>query len=86
MTPPTANDKAEFAKGLEGIIAGETSLSLVDGKNSQLYYRGISIEQFVGKSSFEEVVFLLWNLRLPRREELDRFKNELAIHREIPFA
>ena len=86
MTPVTANDKAEFAKGLEGIIAGETALSLVDGKNSQLYYRGISIDQFVGKSSFEEVVFLLWNLRLPRKEELERFKEELAVHREIPKA
>ena len=86
MTPPSSIEKTEFAKGLEGIIAGETALSLVDGKNSQLYYRGISIEQFVGKSSFEEVVFLLWNLRLPRKEELEHFKNELAQHREIPKA
>lgn len=78
-----SNEKAEFAKGLEGIVAGETALSLVDGKNSRLYYRGISVEEFVGKSCFEEVVFLLWNLRFPTQSELSEFKKELAANRLI---
>lgn len=84
MSQASPADKQEFAKGLEGIVAGETSLSLVDGKNSKLYYRGISVEEFVGKSSFEEIIFLLWNLRLPKKSELDAFRKELASHREIP--
>lgn len=83
MAQVTASEKAEFAKGLEGIIAGETALSLVDGKNSKLYYRGISVEEFVGSSCFEEVVYLLWNLRLPQKEELAQFKKTLAQHRPI---
>ena len=41
---------------------------------TMLYYRGISIEEFVGRSCFEEVVYLLWNLRLPHRTELSEFK------------
>jgi citrate synthase len=86
MSQVTNNEKADFAKGLEGIIAGETALSLVDGKNSKLYYRGISIEEFVGKSSFEEVVYLLWNLRFPTQKELTDFKRDLAQNRIISKA
>ena len=86
MTQAQTKEKAEFAKGLEGIVAGETALSLVDGVNSKLYYRGISVEEFVGRSSFEEVVYLLWNLRFPKKAELEEFKKNLAQNRFISQA
>src|SRR5699024_6909238 len=35
-------------------------------------------------SSFEEVVYLLWNLKLPTKQELDAFKSELASEMELP--
>ena len=64
---------ATFAKGLEGIIASETQMSFIDGQKGVLEYVGIPIGELSSKSSFEEVVFLLWNLRLPTAAELKDF-------------
>jgi citrate synthase len=81
-TKPTTG--TSFAKGLEGIIAGQTALSLVDGAASRLYYRGISIDELAPNSCFEETVYLLWNGKLPNQKEFDDFKKTLASEREIP--
>ncbi len=42
----TVKEASKVAKGLEGVVAAETSLSHVDGPGSQLYYRGIPIREF----------------------------------------
>ncbi len=86
--PPSTQNKAlsdapKFARGLEGIIAGETALSLVDGEDSKLYYRGIQVHEFAENSTFEEVAFLLWNARFPKKAELESFKKELAEKRIV---
>ena len=73
-----------YSKGLEGIVAGETSLSFVDGQNGKLFYEGISIENLInGGATFEEVAYMLWFRRLPKKKELIDFSNELAANREI---
>ena len=36
-----------YSPGLEGVIAGETSLSLVDGERGRLLYRGYRIGELV---------------------------------------
>ncbi len=64
--------------GLEDIVAGETSISTIDGKRGVLTYRGISIHEMADHSSFEETVFLLWYGRLPKAAELDDFRNALS--------
>ncbi|MBI3316773.1 MAG: citrate synthase [Candidatus Omnitrophica bacterium] len=74
---------AQFSKGLEGVIASETRLSLVDGENSRLIYRGIPIHELADNSTFEETVFLLWDGRLPGGAELKAFKSKLASQRKI---
>jgi citrate synthase len=66
--------------GLEDIVAGQTSVSTIDGKRGVLTYRGISIHEMADNSSFEETVFLLWYGFLPHAKELDTFKE--AIGRE----
>ena len=38
------------------------------------FYRGYGIEDLVENSSFEEVIFLLWNDRLPNSSETERVK------------
>ncbi|WP_188206400.1 citrate synthase [Alkalibacillus aidingensis] len=69
-------------KGLEGIVATESSISsIIDDK---LTYVGYDIDDLAENSSFEEVVYLLWNLKLPTKAELDQFKNELAENMEVP--
>ncbi len=72
-----------FARGLEGIIAGETYLSWVDGEASKLSYRGIPIRELTENSIFEEIVYLLWNGKLPTVSELENFKKTLAKNRRV---
>jgi len=80
-TPPPKNN---FSKGLEGIVAARTALSLVDGERSELYYLGIPIQELMANSTFEEVVFLLFFRKLPTGPELDAFSKELASLRMLP--
>jgi citrate synthase len=79
-------EKAEkgFKEGLEDIVAAESSICFIDGERGILSYRGIDIHDLADNSSFEEVCFLLWEGRLPRRDELDHFRSELAAEREVP--
>lgn len=63
-------------KGLEGVVACTTSVSFIVGNT--LNYRGYTIEDLAANSTFEEVVFLLWNNRLPKKAELDTLRAELT--------
>jgi citrate synthase len=75
---------SQFARGLEGVIANETRLGDVRGQEGQLIYCGYEINELAGKVSFEEVVYLLWNNRLPKQAELTELKRQLADERELP--
>jgi citrate synthase len=75
---------SQFARGLEGVIANETRLGDVRGQEGQLIYCGYEINELAGKVSFEEVIFLLWNNRLPKQAELAELKQQLAEERELP--
>jgi citrate synthase len=72
------------ATGLRGVVAAASSISDVNGEKGELIYQGIDIHDLATKSTFEEVVFLLWNGRLPKRDELDELKKNLAASYEIP--
>src|SRR5260370_34001526 len=72
--------------GLEGVVAGESEICFIDGDEGILSYRGYNIHTLADDARFEEVIFLLWNGRLPRREELSRLKSDLVAHRAIPQA
>jgi citrate synthase len=72
------------SKGLEGVVANETRLGDVRGQEGQLIYCGYDINELAGNVSFEEVVYLLWNNRLPTQGELQAFQRELASQRELP--
>lgn len=62
-------------KGLEGVVACTTGISFIVGNT--LIYRGYTIEDLAEHSTFEEVIFLLWNDHLPNKSELTAFKTEL---------
>jgi citrate synthase len=82
-TAPSAPSSADvLAKGLEGIIAGETSICSID--QGGLYYRGYEIHDLAKNASFEEVAFLLLEGHKPAADELKRFKSELVAERAIP--
>jgi citrate synthase len=64
--------------GLEGVVVGETKLSFIDGEKGELIYVGYDIDDLARHTTFEEVAYLLWNLRLPSRSELDELQGQLA--------
>jgi citrate synthase len=72
------------SRGLEGVVANTTRLSDVIGDKGQLIYCGYDINELAGKVSYEEVVYLLWNNKLPNRKELERCVNQLRSQRNLP--
>jgi citrate synthase len=69
-------------KGLEDIIAAETSVSDIDGKQGLLFYVGYDIHELVA-STFEEIVYLLHNLELPNTTQLDEIAEQLTNERDL---
>ncbi len=76
--------EAKTKAGLQDVVAGESSICLVDGKEGRLVYQGFDINDLVGKASFEEVIYLLWYGKLPNASELSALDAELKNNREIP--
>lgn len=69
--------------GLEGVIAGETKISYIDGAKGKLFYRGYSIEDIASNCSFEETSYLLIYGKLPNKTELESFSAKLKRNREL---
>ena len=69
-------------KGLQDVIAAQTSISDIDGKLGKLWYAGYSIDDLAEQASFEEVVYLLQNIRLPDRTELEELAERMVNDRE----
>ncbi|HET8602677.1 MAG TPA: citrate synthase 2 [Marmoricola sp.] len=59
MAPDTAPEKPQVHHGLEGVIAFETQIAEPDKEGSALRYRGVDIEEIVGRVPFENVWGLL---------------------------
>jgi citrate synthase len=74
----------EIERGLEGVVIGKSAITFIDGQKGILRYRGIDIKELAERSTYEEVVYLLWNGKLPTQKELVDFKKNLAKHRPIP--
>ena len=46
--------------GLEGVVAAETKLSMVDGEKGELIIAGYPVEELAPNATFEQTVSLLW--------------------------
>jgi citrate synthase len=71
-------------KGLQDVVANESSICFIDGEKGILSYRGIDIHELAQKSTFEEITYLLWNGALPTEAELKEFSHQLAAARQLP--
>src|ERR671915_176882 len=69
-------------KGLEGVIAAETALSDIDGKQGLLFYVGYDIHDLAPNATFEEVVYLLHHLELPNAQQLEDIREQIGTERE----
>ncbi|QLC49784.1 citrate/2-methylcitrate synthase [Methanolobus zinderi] len=72
----------ETKKGLEGIVALDTSISFIDGMQGILKYRGLAIEQ-LAEMSYDSVSYLLVNGMLPNDQELAAYSFRLKTERRI---
>ena len=71
-------------KGLEGISAGSTSISNVEGTVGRLSYRGYTIQDLAANSDFEEVIYLLIHGELPTAAQLEELKSTMSRRRDLP--
>ncbi len=76
QVPETAN------KGLENVIACTSEISTIH--DVTLLYRGYTIEDLSAHCTFEEVVYLLWNGKLPDARELSQFRSDLSRGLDLP--
>jgi citrate synthase len=72
-----------YKPGLEGVIAGTSTIADVDPQKDQLIYRGYTAHELAEKATFEEVAYLLLFGKLPNRSELKNFQEELSVERPI---
>src|SRR5262249_51666078 len=70
-----------YSPGLEGVTAGETAISTVEGG---LRYRGYPVTELAEKSTFEEVAYLLLHGELPTAGQLTGFHQRVAAARHVP--
>ncbi len=70
-------------KGMEGIVATNSSICYIDGDRGVLAYRGIDIHELADHSTFEETCYLLWFGHLPNRSELKDLHERLAKERHL---
>jgi len=83
-------DAAEWQKLLPGIWFHDpgltatafcsSAITVVDGENGILRYRGYPIEQLAEKSTYLEVAYLLLNGELPDAAQYDAWRHEITMH------
>jgi citrate synthase len=73
-----------YGRGLEGLVAGDTAISAIDGRRGRLLYRGYPIDELVGRTSFEEISYLVLAGELPDADQLAGWAAELRRWRNPP--
>ncbi len=83
MTEENHAEKAPV-RGLEGVVAADTSISFVDGVHGRLLYQGYDIHDIAEQMTYSETVFLLWRGRLPTMAERDKFRSQIVGEMRLP--
>jgi len=85
VTPTQTPKPAPSSAGsLKDVIAAPTAICTIDGIEGKLIYRGYSIEDLAAHTTFDEVVYLLWEGDLPNKAQLGAFTKRLAAGRTLP--
>jgi citrate synthase len=70
--------------GYKNTGATKSAITFLDGEEGILRYRGYPIEQLAEQSTFIEVAYLLLYDKLPTREELEAFGQQINENSEVP--
>ncbi len=77
-------DTTEVQRGLEDVVALESRICFIDGRQGRLIYHGYDIRDLAKSATFEEVAYLLWYGRLPTTAQLQELRARLASLRVLP--
>jgi citrate synthase len=73
-----------LSPGLEGIPIAESAISLVEGHEGRLTYRGYSIEEITrAENTFEEIVALIYDGELPKPPRIEEVRRRLEADRGL---
>lgn len=75
---------ADIHRGLNGVVADTTAISMVNEATNSLLYRGYPVQDLAASCNFEEVAYLIWHGELPNAAELASFTKEEQSLRELP--
>ncbi|MDR7518910.1 MAG: citrate/2-methylcitrate synthase [Armatimonadota bacterium] len=78
------SSNVQVQEGLEGVIAGQSSICYIDGVKGRLVYRGYDVVDLAEQATFEEVAYLLWHGDLPTRSALGELKGQLLAAAALP--
>ena len=70
--------------GLEGIVASESAICLIEEDKGSLRYRGYAVEDLAVQASYEEVAYLLLMGDLPSAHELQLWKERIEKVQYLP--
>lgn len=77
-------EQVTLHRGLQDVYLDRTETSFIDGKLGVLEYRGYSIHDLAGRSTFEETAYLLLSGELPSKQQLSEFDAQLKASRQVP--
>src|SRR3954464_2782052 len=78
-----AVEEAKPKAGLEDVVAATSSICYLDGNRGVLAYYGYDIHDLAKGATREEVCYLLWHGRLPKRAERGDLRARLAAARPV---
>ena len=70
---------------MEGVPVTNSGICEINGTEGKLNYRGYPISELAQKSSFIETAFLLIWGELPTKNELQKFEEDVQMHRRVSF-
>lgn len=73
-----------YFPGLEGVVVAISNITSINGTEGKLMYRGYNIHELAEHSTYEEVVYLLFQGELPNKDQLSELKATLAASRSLP--
>jgi len=70
--------------GLDGVVACESAITLVDGENGRLFFRGYDVRDLAERADFPTAVQLLWLGRWPTPDEEAAFDQQVRARSAVP--
>ncbi len=84
MSDQLQGEDAEVRRGLAGVVADTTAISMVNPETNSLLYRGYPVQELAASCSFEDVAYLLWHGELPQPGQRDGFVAFERSRRSLP--